>query len=110
MFRCQLYLGLETFFLVKEVKTYLCSAHLYVCSNLFGTRIVQKICPWKLGLGLCDLLGIIADTLLKVQILSFDLTVLKWLLYILFISFSISYIFYFYSFSYHIKAVTYYKS
>lgn len=84
MFRCQLYLGLETFFLVKEVKTYLCSAHLYVCSNLFGTRIVQKICPWKLGLGLCDLLGIIADTLLKVQILSFDLTVLKWLLYILF--------------------------
>lgn len=84
MFRCQLYLGLETFFLVKEVKTYLCSAHLYVCSNLFGTRIVQKICPWKPGLGLCDLLGIIADTLLKVQILSFDLTVLKWLLYILF--------------------------
>lgn len=52
-------------------------------------------CAENLSLEIVIFWDLIADILLKVQILSFDLTVIKWLLYILFLSFSISYIFYF---------------
>lgn len=77
---------------------------IYTCVPIcLGPGLCRKF-VWKLGLGLCDLLGLIADILLKMRVLSFDLTVLKWLLYILFVSL-IFYQLYFYFFSYHIKAV-----
>lgn len=79
---------------------------IYTCVPIcLGPGLCRKF-VWKLGLGLCDLLGLIADILLKMRVLSFDLTVLNgYYTFCLFLSFSISYIFYFYFFSYHIKAV-----